>query len=237
MSTAAEQRLRPLFLDVSGLDLERLATFGTGLAEWQAGVMWWIGDVARYAEARFPETWHQVFPETVSPGMIARAAAVAKAYPREEDRNPLASWTIHMRNANQPDRIERVQKHVDAGRTTDEANAADKQEQSTRWLLAIDVHYFVHRTWFSGGGVETAVGVSSWVQRTVDRLKVKGLTDVACCFDSRGNFRRELTEDTTARRRMERAIDRWRTADAAERLRRERLQADDDASRRRGEAA
>jgi hypothetical protein len=49
--------------------------------------------------------------------------------------------------------------------------------------------------------------------------------------------RRELTEDTTARRRMERAIDRWRTADAAERLRRERLQADDDATRRQGEAA
>lgn len=194
-------RLREVFYDLEGSNstLEQLEFTGSQLVADQKGIMWWIGDVARYAEARFPDTWHQVFPAGTSPGLIDRAKAVAKAYPREEDRNPLASWSIHMQNASRPDRIQRVQSHVDAGRTTDEARKADQQEHADlnrpRWLLAVDVNYFLHRFWFSGAGVESAAGVAGWVQRTAERLKEKGLTDVACCFDSKTNHRKELTAE------------------------------------------
>ncbi len=37
--------------------------------------------------------------------------------------------------------------------------------------------------------------MSSWIDRTTKRLREKGLTDVACCFDSPRNFRKELTAD------------------------------------------
>lgn len=195
----SESRIKPLFLDCQGLSLADLESFGAELVYQQRGCMWWLGDVARYAEAHFPESWQQAFPVGTSPGLIDRAKSVAKAYPREEDRNPLASWSIHMQNAGKPDRIQRVQAHVDAGRTTDEARQADKAERTeslrSRWLLAVDVNYFLHRFWFSGAGVESAIGVAQWVQRTVERLKRKGLTDVACCFDSRTNHRRELTTE------------------------------------------
>jgi len=189
----SEQRLLPMFFNAKGLDLEQLQGFGDGFVEWQKGIMWWIGDCARYAEARWPDTWQQCFPP-VSPGLISRAMAVAKAYPTEESRNPLATWSIHMREANHPNRIERVQEHVDKGRTSDEARKANSDERRSRWLLAVDVHYFLHRYWFSGAGVESAMGVSGWVGRTVERLKEKGLTDVVCCFDSKTNHRKELTE-------------------------------------------
>ena len=63
-----------------------------------------------------------------------------------------------------------------------------------RWLLAVDVNYFLHRFWHSGAGVESAMSVAGWVQRTVERLKEKGLTDVACCFDAPDNHRKKLTE-------------------------------------------
>lgn len=192
--------IRDMFFEVpTNSSLEALESYGTGFSEQQRGVMWHLGDLARYAEARFPETWHQVFPEWISPGLIARAAAVAEAYPTEDDRNLLATWTIHMQNANQPDRIQRVQAHVDAGRTSDEARKADAAERKegnrTRWLLAVDVNYHLHRHWFSGAGVEAASRVASGVDRLVKRLKEKGLTDVACCFDSPRNFRKELTAD------------------------------------------
>ncbi len=189
----SESRLKDLFLDTKGLSLEELEAFGTDFLFYQAGVNWWIGDVARYAEARFPDTNEQVFPACVSPGLIARCKAVAQAYPREEDRNPLASWSIHMQNAGRPDRI--------AGHTSDEAREADKQERSAqephgnRWILCIDCNYFLHRFWHSGAGVEAAGQVASWVGRTVERLKAKGLTDVACCFDSHTNNRKELTKE------------------------------------------
>jgi 5'-3' exonuclease len=121
---------------------------------------------------------------------------VARAYPKEEDRNPLATWSIHMTHANKPDRLARVLASVEGGRTTDEEREAVKQENNRpRWLLAVDVNYFLHRFWFSGAGVEAAVGVATWLQRTVERLKVKGLTDVACCLDSKSNHRKEFTKD------------------------------------------
>ena len=190
----SEPRLGPMFFNAKGLELEQLQGFGAGFVEWQQGIMWWIGDCARYAESRWPDTWQQAFPP-VSPGLISRAMAVAKAYPTEESRNPLATWSIHMREANRPDRIERVQNHVDKGRTSDEARKANSGEGKTRWLLAVDVHYFLHRFWHSGAGVEAANEVSRWIQRTVKRLQDKGLTDVACCFDSKTNHRKELTAE------------------------------------------
>jgi 5'-3' exonuclease len=188
-----------IFLDVSDLDITALEPFGTDLAVWSRGVNWWIGDVARAAERRSPENWSQVFPEWVSPGHISRCMAVAKAYPNLEDRHPLASWSIHRNLANDPDRKAKVQAHVDEGHTSDEAKAADKAARSEptsgqRWLLAIDCNYFLHRQFFSGAGVESAQGVASWIARTVERLKEKGLTDVACCFDGPNNHRRELTD-------------------------------------------
>ena len=192
-------RLKPQFFDAKGLSLEELEHVGTDLAEMHRAINWLLGDVARYAEARWPNTWEQVFPEWISPGLVARCKAVAAAYPNETDRNPLATWSIHMREANAPDRIQRVQAHVDAGRNSDEARKATQADSAEatrpRWLLAVDVHYFLHRFWYSGAGVEAAVQVAEWVQRTVDRLKEKGLTDMVCCFDSRTNFRKELTKD------------------------------------------
>lgn len=186
-------RLHDLHLDTSNLTLEQLETFGSGLSGWQRGINFWIGDVALYAKRvlKLGDNYTQVFPETMSPGLIQRCEAVAAAYP-PADRNPDATWSIHRNHANDPNRVALVQAAVDAGSTSDEDR---KNHKSNRWLLAIDVHYFVHRTWFSGGGVETAVGVSAWIQRTVDRLKTKGLSDVACCFDSKASFRKELTAE------------------------------------------
>jgi 5'-3' exonuclease len=192
----SESRLRPLFLDTKGLDLQGLESFGNDLVEYQRGIMWWIGDCARAAERISPDNWAQCFPEG-PPDMLSRCMAVAKAYPNESDRNPLASWTTHMREANKPDRIQRVQAHADAGRTSDEANKANQEERLNRWLLAIDVNYYLHRFYHSGAGVEAASCVAQWIERTVDRMKHfrRQLTDVVCCFDSSTNHRKELTKD------------------------------------------
>jgi len=191
-------RMRKRFLDCPGLDMEQAASFGRDLSEFQRDVMFWIGDLARYAEARWPDTWQQVFPEWVSPGMIARAAGVCRAYPNEADREIDATYSQYTQNAGHMDRLTRLARIVEKGLTTDESRAADKQErdeQRQRWLLCVDVHYFLHRFWFSGAGVEAAVGVATWIQRTVERLKEKGLTDCACCFDSKTNHRKEFTKD------------------------------------------
>jgi DNA polymerase-1 len=105
-----------------------------------------------------------------------------------------------MQHANKPNRIALVAAAVDAGRTSDEErkNATESNQQKNgpngqRWLLAVDVNYFLHRFWFSGAGVESAVGVAGWIARTVERLRDKGLTDIACCLDSKTNHRKELT--------------------------------------------
>ncbi len=189
----SESRMRKRFLDCKDLTIQEAEHWGNDLCQFQRDIMFWIGDLARYAESRWPDTHHQVWPEGVSPGMLARAAGVAKAYPHVEDRQLEATYTIYMQNANRPDRLQRIQDHVEAGRTSDEARNVDQAERANRWLLAVDVNYFLHRFWFSGAGVEAAVGVASWVQRTVARLKEKGLTDVACCLDSTTNYRKELT--------------------------------------------
>ena len=83
----AENRLRIQAIDVSGLEIEHLEFFGARLVAWQRGINWWLGDVAVAAEAIHPEGWEQCFPVDVSPGLILRCKAIAKAYP-ESNRNP-----------------------------------------------------------------------------------------------------------------------------------------------------
>ena len=219
--------------------MEAFEAFGSDCAEWQRGVNWYIGDLARMAERRWPDHWMQIFPEWMSPDHIARCKAVSQAY-KPVERNVLATWSIHMREANKPDRVARVQGHVDAGRTSDEARkhctdtekgamspsgettkappqclgkkrnsdgvnqeeggskglqAGDARPTSNAWLLAVDVNYYVHRFFHSGAGVEAATSVADWVERLVGRLKEKGLTDLACCFDATTNHRKALTAD------------------------------------------
>lgn len=187
-------RFHDVFLDTSKLTREQLTTFGEELCVTQRGINWWIGDAARCAKyvLRLGDNYSQVFPPWVSPGLIQRCEAVASAYPTEAERNPLATWSVHMQHAREPNRVALVQASVEAGRTSDEERA-HKTATATRWALCVDVNYFVHRFWFSGAGVEAASSVASWVQRTVERLREKGLTDVACCLDSTTNHRKELT--------------------------------------------
>jgi 5'-3' exonuclease len=188
MSTPHEQ----FFKITPNSTLEELSEYAGHAAYLQRAVPWWIGDLARYAEARWPETWHQIFPEWISPGLVDRCKGVAKAYPDESDRNLLCTWSQHKQVANKPDRRELLEEIVAKGLTTDESRKAAADDR-TRWLLAVDVNYHLHRHWFSGAGVEAAVRVTEWIQRTVERLKEKGVTDVVCCFDSTRNFRKELT--------------------------------------------
>jgi 5'-3' exonuclease len=195
----SEPRTRKRFMDCNGLTIEEAEEYGRHLATIQRDVHFWLGDLARYAETRFPDTHFQIWPEWISPDLLARCAAVARAYPNESDRAAEATYTIFMREANKSDRIQRVQAHVDAGRTSDEANKANQEEHKEvtgdRRLLAIDVHLYTNR-WFHSteGGVATAHGVATWIQRTAERMKAeKKISDLACCFDSSTNHRKELT--------------------------------------------
>jgi 5'-3' exonuclease len=179
------------FLDCSKMTIEEAESYGTGLAEQQRDVMFQLGDLARYAEARWPDNHYQVWPEWVSHGLIARAAGVARAYPNQADRLHDVTYTQYMQNAGRQDRHERLAAIVDKGLTSDESRKADWDERQ-RWLLAIDVHFYLHRFWYSGAELESAMSVASWVGRLVERLKEKQLTDVVCCFDSKRNHRKEL---------------------------------------------
>lgn len=195
------------FLDCSNLTLEEAERLGTVLTLLQRDVMFQLGDLARYCEARWPDTWHQAFPAWISPGLLARTAGVCRAYPKESDRQHEATYSQYMQAAGRPDRQNLLKEMV--GLTTDESRATQRGAGPTvpetepkagalpapRWLLAVDVNYFLHRFWHSGAGVESAMSVASWVQRTVGRLKEKGLTDVACCFDASENHRKALTKD------------------------------------------
>jgi len=180
---------RDLFFDADTIELDALEDYGADLSWWQRGTPWWMGDIARSAKKRLGDDWQQVFPAGTSPLMLLRYLGVAEAYPTESDRNPLATWSQHMQAANKPDRISLVAAMVDKGQTTDESRA----DNGPRWLLAVDVNYFLHRFWHSGAGVEAAMGVADWIGRTAERLREKGLTDVVCCFDSPTNHRKELT--------------------------------------------
>ncbi len=191
-------RIRKRFLDCHGLDMQQCTSYGHGLSEQQRDVMFQLGDLVRYAEAKWPDTWQQVFPEWVSPGLLSRAAGVCRAYPEESARQIEATYSQYMQVASRPDRQQRLAEMLEKGQTTDESREADKQQRAEdrqRWLLAVDVSYYLHKHWFSGAGVEAAVRVATWIQRTVERMKEKGLTDVACCFDSKVNNRKELTKD------------------------------------------
>lgn len=192
-------RMRKRFFDCKDLTIEEAEGYGTAFIEMQRDVMFWIADLGRHAESSWPDLQHQVWPAGTSPGLLARTSAVGKAYPTEADRQIDATYSIFMQNANRPDRIQRVQAHVDAGHTSDEARKADSTERRDashpRWLLAVDVNYHLHRHWYSGAGVEAASQVAGWVDRTAKRLSDKGLSDAMCCFDSPRNFRKELTAE------------------------------------------
>ena len=117
--------LRDIFLDTEGLTVEQLESFGRDLVEYQKGMNWWLGDTARAARRLLgDDNYSQVFPVDASPGLIQRCEAVAKAYPKEADRNPLATWTQHMAVANKPDRQELLAAMVDKGQTSDESRKA-----------------------------------------------------------------------------------------------------------------
>lgn len=194
------QRMKPLTLDTSDLTVEAMETWGRDLTELQRSINWWLGDLALAAKEKLgSENYSQAFPSDTSPGLIQRCEAVARAYPKD-DRNHLASWTIHMAHANKPNRLALVAAAVDSGRTSDEERQqakGDSKESSPsrqRWILCIDVNYWITRMWASGAETEASKEVSAWIKRTVERLKEKGLTDCVCCLDSSNSFRKELTK-------------------------------------------
>lgn len=199
-------RMRPRFFDTSNLPMMEAEAFGEDFAKLQRDIMFHIGDLARFSEAKWPEEHYQIWPPWVSPGMVQRAAGVARAYPTEAERQIEATYSQYMQVAGKPDRQKLLEEMVDKGQTTDESRQALQQEKAkqtaadealvaTRWLLAVDVNYYLHRFWYSGAGVEAAKQVCDWVGRTVERLKEKGLTDCACCFDGPNNFRKALTKE------------------------------------------
>ena len=192
-------QLRKRFLDTAKLDMAEAEALGEQFCEIQRDIMFYLGDLARYCEHKWPETYHQVFPEWVSPGLLARAAGVCRAYPNEADRQHECTYSQFMQVAGKPNRQALLAETE--GLTTDDSR---KKAQATpapdddrpRWLLAVDCNYYLHRWWHSGAGVEAAGGVAGWIERTANRLKEeKGLTDLACCFDSKINHRKELTTE------------------------------------------
>jgi len=195
-------RMNTTYLDTRDMTVEDMAAWGRDLTGFQKGINWWIGDLAIAAKAMLGEdNYSQAFPVDVSIGLIQRCEAVSRAYSPKE-RNAAASWTVHMTHANKPNRVALVAASVDAGRTSDEerklaaqARASQGNGNRQRWLLAIDVNYWVTRMWASGAETEAAKEVAAWIKRTVERLKEKGLTDCVCCFDSSNSFRKELTKE------------------------------------------
>ena len=187
-------RMKKRFLDTAGMTVEEAENWGRELCEMARDVPWMLGDLARWAESKLGENYSQVFPPETSPGMIQRYLGVAKLYPKESDRQHEASWSQFMQVARKPDRQALLQAIVDQGLTTDESRKVQPANDRPRWLLAFDINYFAHRHFYSGAGVETAVRVTQWVGRTVERLKAKGATDVVCAFEGRGSTRKELVE-------------------------------------------
>jgi len=178
--------------------MEEAESFANYFIEIQLSVNFWIGDLARYSERTWPSTHPQVWPAGTSDKLLARPAGVCNAYPKEEDRQIEATYSQYMQNSSQPDRLARLEAIVEKGQTSDESRKADQGERADAkqsWLLAIDVNYYLHKWYHSGSGVESAMLLTQWIQRTANRLKEKGLTDCACCFDAPNNFRKVLTAD------------------------------------------
>ena len=190
-------RAHPRYLDCSGLTLETAEQLGELLSVIARDHGFWLGDLARHSEARWPDTHHQVWPVFQGPNQLSRNAGVCRQYPDQSDRETEATYTQYRLVASEPDRQKRLAEMVDKGQTSDESRAAlgDEKYPKRRWILAIDVNYHLTSRW-PKAGVESASEVSQWIKRTVNRLREDlGLTDVVCCFDSPTNFRRELTAD------------------------------------------
>lgn len=187
-----------------GTPIEELTNQFHLAIELQRGVMWQLGDMALGAEREYREHEHQCYPVDASPGLIERAKAVAAAYPIK-DRNPEATWTIHMQNKNHPDRVALVAAHVEAGHTSDEARVSHVSIAAparpaidiptTRdWLLAVDVGYYMHRM-FRMAGVDAAFQFVEWIERLIARLHhSQGLSHAVICLDSKTNHRYEITK-------------------------------------------
>ena len=192
-------RAHPRWLDTSKLDMDEAERLGSLLVLLQRDINWYIGDLARYTEAKWPDTQHQCYPPSTSPGLLARNAGVCRAYPDgKADRTHEATHSQYRLVAGKPDRQKRLEEMT--GETTDESrqkgtlSPSNSEPGKDRWLLAVDVNYFLHRFWHSGAGIEAANQVAGWLERTVERLRALGLSDVACCFDSPQSRRKELTE-------------------------------------------
>jgi len=141
-------RLRRHYFEADGLTTEQLSEYAQHLIDYQRSINFWIGDAAIQARKMLGENWTQVFPVDVSPGLVARCEAVARAYPKEEDRDIPATWTQYMQQAKRPDRQDVLERLVDEGKTSDESRPIAPTPRRHRWLLAIDVHYHLHRHWY-----------------------------------------------------------------------------------------
>jgi 5'-3' exonuclease len=167
------------------------------LFEQHRGILWWIGDTALELERQHRNTHEQAWPICISPELLSRCTAVAKAYPPSE-RNIDATWSVHMHHMKRPDRVQAVGASVDQGQTSDEArnNPPDVQEEEEeRWLLAVDVNLYLH-AFFSTCGDEAAYSFTQWIVGVAKHLmKQQGLTDLVCCIDSTTNHRKEITKN------------------------------------------
>lgn len=184
-----------------GTTLEEIQQCLNVLIEHHRSINWRIGDLVNAAQKIGGDQWDRQLPLYVHPNMLSRYSAVSSAYALDE-RNIDANWTIHMNQSKNTDRIARVKAIADAGQTSDEARrdpapipeAADAEPDEDRWLLCIDISYYVNKL-FSNAHDDTAVQVTRWLQRVITILKDdKGLTDVVVCFDAPTNHRKEITQ-------------------------------------------
>lgn len=65
----------------------------------------------------------------------------------------------------------------------------------SQWLLAVDISFYLHRTFSAGAGQDAAATFVGWIVRLLTRLSVKGLTDCVFCVDSTTSFRKQLTAE------------------------------------------
>lgn len=181
----------------------------------QRAVNWIIGDLEIAVKQQHPKYHHQAWPPEATPEQVSRCEGVSKAYDKDE-RNPLATWSIHMYLAKRPDRVLAVQKAVEDGMTSDqvrnnpppiieppapepepvpEPEVTEAVKPVEPWLMAVDVNYFIHKYFHSGIGVESAMTFTKWVKRLAFRMhETMNLSYLVCCFDSVRNHRKTLTE-------------------------------------------